>query len=41
MSIASVFVNVADEQISKVSVLECELAKMQSRSGELLTLYTL
>ena len=40
MPIASVFMNIADEQIDKVSVLECELANMQSRNGELLSLYT-
>ena len=38
MPIASVFMNIADEQIGKV--LECELANMQSRNGELLSLYT-
>ena len=37
---ASVFVNIADELISKNSALESELAKMQSSSGESLTLYT-
>jgi len=37
---ASVFVNIADELISKDSDLESELAKMQSSSGESLTLYT-
>jgi len=40
MSTASVFVNVVDELISKVSDLETELAKMHNRSGESLTLYT-
>jgi len=38
MPIASIFMNIADEVMSKA--LECELPKMQSRSGELLSLYT-
>jgi len=33
-------VNIADKLFTEVSVLESELAKMQSRSGESLTLYT-
>jgi len=40
MPTASVFVNVVDELISVVSDLETQLAKMQNRSGESLTLYT-
>jgi len=33
-------VNIADELIKKNSALESELSKMQSSSGESLTLYT-
>jgi len=37
---ASVFVNIADELISKDNALESELAKTQTTSGESLTMYT-